>query len=42
MMKYKPFEMLVICLEEDCIRTSTSDTKDYDDNELPTVPFIQG
>ena len=42
MMKYKPFEMLVIRLEEDCIRTSTSDFKDYDENELPLVPFIQG
>ena len=41
MSEYKPFEMYVILLsEDDCIRTSFNG-KDYDDNELPLVPFIQ-
>ena len=40
MSEYKPFEMYVILLEEDCIRTSFN-AEDYDDNELPLVPFFQ-
>ena len=39
MCEYKSLEMYVILFaEEDCIRTSF-DQKDYDDNELPLVPF---
>ena len=38
---YKPFEISVILFEqEDCIRTSFN-SADYDDNELPLVPFLQ-
>ena len=34
---YAPLEVVIICLDcDDCIRTSTSD---YNDNELPLVPF---
>lgn len=41
MSEYKPLEMYVILLgEEDCIRTSFN-AEDYDDNELPLVPFFQ-
>ncbi len=41
MSEYKPLAMYVILLsEDDCIRTSLGG-KDYDDNELPLVPFIQ-
>ena len=42
MSEYKPLEMYVICLdEEDCVRTSASNFENYDDNELPLVPFLQ-
>ena len=41
MSEYKPLAIYVILLsKDDCIRTSF-DGKDYDDNELPLVPFIQ-
>ena len=40
MNEYKPLEMYVILFEEDCIRTSFN-AEDYDDNELPLVPFFQ-
>ena len=41
MSEYKPLEMYVILFEEDCIRTSASNFENYDDNELPLVPFLQ-
>ena len=37
---YTPVEMVVIRLDcYDCIRTSMSNFEEYDDNELPLVPF---
>ena len=37
---YSPLDISIIRLDcYDCIRTSTSDFADYDDNELPLVPF---
>ena len=37
---YAPLEVVIIRLDcYDCIRTSTSDFGDYNDNELPLVPF---
>ena len=37
---YKPLDIVVIRLDcYDCIRTSTSNFEDYNDNELPLVPF---
>ena len=39
MNEYKSLEMNIICLEDDCIRTSGSDFTDYNENELPLVPF---
>ena len=37
---YKPLDISIICLDNcDCIRTSVSNAEDYDNNELPLVPF---
>ena len=37
---YKPLEVSIIRLNDcDCIRTSDSYNEDYNDNELPLVPF---
>ena len=37
---YASLEVVIIRLDCcDCIRTSTSDLEDYNDNELPLVPF---
>ena len=37
---YSPLDISIIRLDGyDCIRTSESNFYDYDDNELPLVPF---
>ena len=37
---YKTLDISIIRLDDyDCICTSTSGADDYDDNELPLVPF---
>ena len=37
---YSPLDISIIRLGGyDCIRTSVSNSYDYDDNELPLVPF---
>ena len=39
---YEPFELSIILLcEEDCICTSGENFEDYNDNELPLIPFIE-
>ena len=42
MREYMPLKIWFIRLdEEDCIRTSASNFEDYNENELPLVPFLQ-
>jgi hypothetical protein len=37
---YEPLDIAVIRLDcYDCIRTSSSNFEDYNENELPLVPF---
>ena len=37
---YSPLSISIIRLDDnDCIRTSTSDFHDYNDNEMPLIPF---
>lgn len=37
---YAPMEVVIIRLDcYDCIRTSSSNFEDYNENELPLVPF---
>ena len=39
---YEPIELNIILLsEEDCICTSGENFEDYNDNELPLIPFIE-
>ena len=38
---YEPIELSIILLsEEDCICSSVEDFEDYNDNELPLIPFM--
>ena len=39
---YSPLDIFIIRLDDcDCIRTSDFNAEDYDNNELPLVPFEQ-